>query len=470
MRGPSPLRYAPALMAAGLACISGCGGDTDPAEPALPGQAAVRVDVQPDWVPLTWSLRTGGAVVTGSGDSLVVLAHAAPCTLFATEGSGLTLAGTAIQVLEPVVNRTLDALLPYVQQPWQRSFGGVVSSLVADVMATTDGGAIAAGQSDGKPWLVRVDHRGETVWSETDPTFADFGYDTLLPLDEGCFLAVGSGNDLLLSRRGCDGQELAAAVVVGISLGGIALRPAGGYFIAGTSLADVVEAELLRLDASGLVLDRQGLSVAGFHCAAGGVVAGPGDGCRVLRAREFEDHTLNYHIEILTIDGTGAIIETVALGDGEPDLGLGMLACRDGGAVATFNSHSGSDALGAAMVARLSAAGTVDWCLELDSPGFEYLVPVGETENGDIRLVGSASVYVPASHVVRLVVLDRWGQLVANLETDAGDWDFQPSALAEAWDGGVFMGGSVWPRIDRPGQGWLLRTGADLVVVPPTDN
>lgn len=131
---------------------------------------------------------------------------------------------------------------------WTKVYGGIYDDISYRMDATSDGGYIIAGETksfgtNGDAWLVKIDSRGDTLWTRT---FGDFYWDRFTDVQEtndGGYIATGvitthaPDYDVLLVKVKANG-DTGWIRTYGDSLlydGGVAVRQTvdGGYIIAG---------------------------------------------------------------------------------------------------------------------------------------------------------------------------------------------------------------------------------------------
>jgi len=448
-----------ALLACG--CDSSTDPDTPPASPDAP-TARIQVDVEPDWVGLGWRLTAGEALtVAGTGDSLVTVAAATPCTLVAIEDTSLVVAGQSWRVIMPDTAEQITARLAYRAVPWQRLHRPDPEAVYHAVLPLADGGVVAGGSRGGDRWLRRLDHRGRTVWDVWEASVDRQTFFALLPLGEGAVLVGGGGDQGHVAAWSLAGEQLWSAQLDSVSLMGIVAGPAGGSTAIGLpSYPRPPATVLLRLDGAGQELAR--------HTVASDAATWPFGLARredgrfwLLRSVRTDDPQLMADVELLVVDAQGAIQSSRILGRAEPGLGLSLLPLRDGGVLVTSLAHEEPGEAGPSRVHRVSADGSVAWCRDLGAAGMEALTAGQETADGAFRLVGWIHDHAADDFSVRTVELAPDGTLVADRRRSTGARLSYLHGLAGAWDGGAFVHGEL------DDGAWLLRTGPDLVLPDP---
>ena len=461
-----------ALALVGLTLV-GCDAD-DPAAPTdLPVvESSLAVDVEPDWVTLPWTLRSRGVQVAGRGDSLLALAADVPCTLTAAVGNGLLLDGAVERIVTPSPDAVTTVALDYAQQPWQRTYGEDVYAALFDGLLCDNGDLILCGRYDGHPWLQRVDHNGEVVWSRVESASEADGYYALMTgadraaLAEEAFLVVGSGLHTELSWRTDTGDEAAWAQIDSLSFGGLLTTSSGQMYLWGTHTAEALLCtELVTLNATGAVTARREVAGGQSHRLAIGLAPGPAGGLLAVRTRDVGTDLGHYAVEVLTLDAQGEVVGTADVASGEGGFGAGALACRTGGVLVSYLSHDAADPTASEAV-RVDSNGQVVWTRRLDGTGFEELYPVSETDAGHFFLVGASYDSGAAINRIRIIELDGDGGVVANREFDTGSVRCRLSYRDVAWDSGEVLVGTYGNWHDGLQKGWLIRLDASGDTLP----
>ena len=460
------------LALVGLTLVA-CDSD-DPVQPPddTVVESSIAVDVEPDWATLPWTLRGPDEPVEGVGDSLMVFATVASCTLTATEGDGLLLDGTTRRIVTPSPAEITTIALDYTQQPWQQTYGEDVNASLFDGLQCDNEDLIVCGRYDTHPWLQRVDRNGEVVWSEVESASQADAYYTLLTgtnraLSEGeAFLAIASGLHTEFSWRTGDGAETAWAQVDSLSFGGLVTAASGQMYLWGTrTVGDFLCTELAMLSSAGTVLSRREVAGGEGHRLAVGLAPGPAGGLLAVRTRDVGEDITHYAIEVLSLDAEGELVGTAAVASGEAAFGLGTLACRDGDVLISYLSHDDADPT-ASEVIRVSSGGDVLWTRRLDGTGFEELYPVGETDEGHVFLVGASYDYGASINRVRIIELDAVGSVIANREFDTGTVSCRLSSRGATWDSGEVLCGTYGNWHDGLQNGWIVRLDASGYTLP----
>lgn len=86
---------------------------------------------------------------------------------------------------------------------WSESFGGENDDRFKSIIETNDGNYIAAGNTDstngdishnngGKDgWIVKIDQKGEKIWSKSFGGKGNDGFDNIIKTSDNCYLAIG---------------------------------------------------------------------------------------------------------------------------------------------------------------------------------------------------------------------------------------------------------------------------------------
>ena len=154
---------------------------------------------------------------------------------------------------------------------WTRSYGGSAGEHANCVCPTADGGFILAGSTasygaGGDAWLVRINSKGDTLWTHDYGGSADDCANSVLATADGGFVFAGStrsfgagGEDVWLVRTNAKGDTVWTRTFGGAGwdwAASVALAPDGGFVVAGTNGSQKTggdEVWLIKTDANGVM-------------------------------------------------------------------------------------------------------------------------------------------------------------------------------------------------------------------------
>ena len=333
---------------------------------------------------------------------------------------------------------------------WDRSYGGSASEFLGALIATSDGGFVAAGNSSSlngdrqspaygysDAWVVRLNSGGDLLWERS---FGGSGYDsagTVAPTDDGGFIVGASstsnndgnktspgfgGTDYWLIRLDGDGNKLWEKSFGGggfDDLRTVLPTADGGFLLAGTSNSRIGGTKtstnfggslpaydfwIIRTDSSGNKLwersyggadsDYLGSAVAtadgGF--LLGGTSYSDADGIKTTAQFGFADYW------VVRIDANGEIVWQASFGGQSTD-SLESIARASGDGFLIGGVSYSSDGLdkispyfggGDYWVVRLNAQGDRLWEASFGGGNYELFVSIQELAGGGFVLGGDS--------------------------------------------------------------------------------
>ncbi|MDR0591867.1 MAG: hypothetical protein LBG60_01135 [Bifidobacteriaceae bacterium] len=333
----------------------------------------------------------------------------------------------------------VDALLARFDaggdQLWAKTLGGSSADAFNTLMATADGGFIAAGytysddgdfpRSRGEEDAVvaRFDATGEMEWAKTLGGEGPDMFNALAETEDGGFIAVGethsfsgdfppskNAGDALLARFDPTGELLWAKTLGGNdfdSLSAVAMTADGGYMTAGATLSvdgdfpvteDVGYALLARFDATGEMLWAETLGGSDVDTLSGLVVTADG-GCVAVGMTSSVDGDFpaaegGTDALVAGFDAAGERLWAKTLGGTGPDGFASLAAIADGGYIVVGQTASqdgdfaASRGGGDAVLAKLTEAGEMLWSKTLGGTSVDGFSAVAVTADGGYLAAG----------------------------------------------------------------------------------
>ena len=285
---------------------------------------------------------------------------------------------------------------------WQKTFGGPGDDGFNAGDAASDGGlcvagtTIPAGAESSRPWVLRLDASGSTLWQQT---YEQPGYleDVRATADGGCVVAgyVGGAVVLKLDATGSLAwQRIYGAPGQG-SVEDIQLTKDGGFIAAGYTSAfgaGGYDAMVLRLDSRGDVIWEKAYGGPSYDTSCGIAVL-PDNGFVVtgvtIQSGASEDGV------VWRVDDNGNILWQHRYGGTGYDSVCSPRPTPDGGMVGVANFHASRYGTGETIVLKLDADGVVAGCADVHPS--ESVATPGNAQTSKAALTNRAADLVTAS-------------------------------------------------------------------------
>jgi hypothetical protein len=292
-----------------------------------------------------------------------------------------------------------------------KTFGGPDSDIAYGILLTSDGGALIAGMADnvqphghsgdpkGHARLIKTDPEGNTIWEKDYGQGVYAAFFSMIQTSQGDYVLLGdasapdgSGNtDVYLVKVDEEGNEIWSYT----------------YGDSGTQLGRAVQ----QTADSGYILIGSTSSSPGTYAS----------------------------IYLVKTDAQGKEMWSQAYGDQFLHLGWGVTQMPDGGYVFTGFSAPDHDARDF-LAMKINAAGDVQWSRTWDFGGLDEGLALTPTSDGDVVILGVASLGSPTSNIVLIKVDSQGNELWKETIDEVGASSWNITAMP---DGGYILGGRV---------------------------
>lgn len=302
---------------------------------------------------------------------------------------------------------------------WTRTVGGPADDYGWDVEHAEDGGfaivgftaSWGAGGED--VWLVRIDERGDTLWTRTFGGDGDERAWSLAPTGDGGWVIAGQAEaadagdfDLFLVRTDAEGEVVWITSHSGPGeerVFDVARVADGGFVFAGTtsdSVDGARDVSLVRVGDDGMLSWQRRFGGEG-DAVGHGLVVTPEGGFLVVGYGEGSGVD-GSEIYLVRTDADGRELWSQRIGDeGEDRAMMGVRSSMGGYVIAGYTSTEAGDS--DAYVVKVDEDGEPEWSERFGAAANDRGMMVGETRDGGYVLTGSLGVVADEAWDVMLV-------------------------------------------------------------------
>jgi hypothetical protein len=360
-----------------------------------------------------------------------------------------------------------------LQQQWTQSYGADHSRSYDEVIATADGGYLAAGTWTGINgtsviYIEKIDAWGAIAWQQFPGTKTGSEVTSIVPCDDGGYLLtaragnnVYTASDIYLVKIDSSGN-MDWETVLGVSGEGEEVNTAiqtadGGFILAGAHYlpSNYGNLLLIKTDASGNQSWSWNYGASKSNWA--GAIVQTADGGYITAGGKEASNFFDSDIWICKFDSSGKLQWERSHGTTESDYAMAMLQCDDGSLMVAGGTRSWGTA-GAtenAFLMKLNASGAEIWHQAYGGTGQERATNLTRALNGDYILAGitdNASTTNANTYIVRT---DPDGNMIWEKNTTnvyGATWN---PAVAPTTDNGCIVAG------DKNFASLLIKTDKD---------
>ncbi|NCU36728.1 T9SS type A sorting domain-containing protein [Candidatus Falkowbacteria bacterium] len=310
---------------------------------------------------------------------------------------------------------------------WEKTYPGVYTDLVRQVMPASDGGFVIIGESDSfgpgiiSTRLIKCDSTGNLQWDKSyGGASFDFPFSVEETADQGYIIATYSnsfypeGNNLRLIKTDSEGDTLWTSIVPNSNgcilqlAGSIKQTPDQGYLLAGYCWQDshCNQIALFKTDNAGT------LEWFKFYGGAsddyGATIQATNDGNYILSGYTFSYGNGLCDGYLIKINPQGDTIWTSVVGGTNYDSYRFVRPTKDGGYIAVGSTQSyGFGEQG--FVVKVDGDGVMEWAANVggnQNEGFEGVV---ENDNQEYLITGTTNSYGNGQHDFMIVRMGNSG-------------------------------------------------------------
>ena len=391
----------------------------------------------------------------------------------------------------------------FMNETWNRTFGGSNIDVGYFVEQTSDGGYIIVGytrsfghMSGHNIWLIKTDALGNEEWNRVFGGDADDeGYHVQQTSDggyiiTGCTKSFGAGfNDVILIKTDSSGnEEWNRTFGGGEDEEGYAVRQTsdGGYLIAGCTSsfgAGSRDIWLIKTDASGN--EEWNKTLGGLSSDGARFMQQTTDGGYILAGWTFS-YGPGYlgNIWLVKTDSMGNEEWNRVFGGSDADRGYSVCQTTDGGYLVTGYTASFGAGLDDVILIKTDASGNEEWNRTYGGTGRDYGYSVQQVNDGGYVMTGYTLSYGAGSEDVWVIKTDASGNEVTNA-TYGGIYSDEGYSIQQTSDGGYAVVGFTLSYGAGVHDVWLIKlseniseitvdidllTGWNLITVPVENN
>ncbi len=321
---------------------------------------------------------------------------------------------------------------------WQVALGGRNTDEAHELVATSDGGCIVAGQTDSfgagasDGWIIKLDAQGGVEWQKTYGGAGFEGFSTIARSPRGYYVG-GSLNmqqgdqDVWVLEIDVSGEIIWQEMFEGNQfdqMASVASTPSGLVFVANSN-SDLADRPanvpfhrpwLMALDPDGQVLWSRTYNLSGGDLW--NHITPTRDGGYVATGEALAAAFFRGDFWIVRLDATGNIIWDQRFGDNfgnlHADFGMEVFETTDGGFLAAGSTNTGGAGSQDVWLIKVDSAGGHQWDRTYGMGGFDSGQAMALNEHGQALVAGAVQLVSPQPFDGLGMLVNPDGSLIAN--------------------------------------------------------
>jgi uncharacterized delta-60 repeat protein len=359
---------------------------------------------------------------------------------------------------------------------WAKSYRGINPDYLGNIVPTSDGGYLIAGQTDSfgagnsDIWLLKLDADGATNWQKTfGGSNNDYGQSVQQTSDGGYIVAgytysYGAGSaDIWVLKLDANGNSSWQKTFGGTSfeeVTDVKQTSDGGYIVVGSTYsfdAGGGDIWVLKLDANGTTNWQK--SYGGGAEDGAMTVQQTSDGGYIVGGFASMGAGLG-DIWILKLNGTGIAEWQYTIGGADSDSVYSVLQTTDGGYLLAGNTLSFGASGYDIWLLKLNSNGTTNWQKTYGGSADEYAKSIQQTSDGGFIIAGNTASFGKGGADVLALKIDGLGNILWQ-NTFGGTNNDMGQSVRQTSDGGYIIGGYSYSWSASFSDIWVLKLDAN---------